>query len=136
MKIKPALLGLLVVCAIGLSPVGAAAVQPTAPPAGYTIEEKYTRKSPDGATTIEQYFNKDTDDWTWQFWVRRQGALTLLDPEPADYPADFIFTSDLKWIVRVQKTGSGESTLYLYRLTPQVFCARARSRSATWRGTI
>jgi hypothetical protein len=53
-----------------------------APPAGYKIEEKYTRKSRDGAITIEQYLNRDTDDWKWQFWVRRQGAFTLLDPEP------------------------------------------------------
>jgi len=50
--------------------------------------------------------------------VRRQGTFTLLDPEPADYPAGFRFTRDLKWIVRGQKTGSGESTLYLYRLAP------------------
>ena len=39
-------------------------------------------------------------------------------PTGAGYPADFIFTSDLKWIVRVQKLGSGTSTLHLYRLTP------------------
>jgi len=48
--------------------------------------------------------------------VRRQGTFTLLDPEPADYPAEFLFTNDLKWIVREQKIGSGTSTLYLYRL--------------------
>jgi hypothetical protein len=86
--------------------------------AGYKIEPKYTQTSPDGAITIEQYLNKDTDDYKWQFWVRRQGTFTLLDPEPADYPADFLFTKDLKWIVREQKTDSGESTLYLYRLAP------------------
>ena len=95
----------------------------------------YTRKSPDGATTIEQYLNKDTEDWKWQFWVRREGAFTQLDAELADYPADFIFTNDLKWIVRVQKIGSGTATLHLYRLTPQGYVPRARSRSASWRGT-
>src|SRR6202000_1091517 len=105
-------------CCIGVCS-GVAAAQPDAPPAAYKIEEKYTQKSPDGATTIEQYLNKDTDDWKWQFWVRRQDTLTLLDPEPAGYPADFIFTGDLKWIVRVQKIGSGTATLHLYRLTPQ-----------------
>ena len=51
-----------------------------------------------------------------RFWVRRQGTFTLLDPDPADYPAEFLFTNDLKWIVREQKIGSGTSTLYLYRL--------------------
>ena len=59
-----------------------------------------------------------TDDWKWQFWVRRKDTFTLLD-EQADYPAGFRFTNDLKWLVRMQKTGSGESTLYLYRLAPQ-----------------
>ncbi|WP_426442121.1 hypothetical protein [Bradyrhizobium genosp. P] len=119
MKVRISSIGLLVVCAIGVSGIGTAAAQPAEPPAGYKIEEKYTEKSPDGAIAVEQYLNKDTDDWKWQFWVRRQDALTLLDPEPADYPAGFRFANDLKWIVRFQKTGSGESTLYLYRLAPQ-----------------
>jgi hypothetical protein len=84
---------------------------------GYKIDPEYTQTSPDGAITIEQYVNRDTDDWKWQFWVRRKDTFTLLD-EQADYPAGFRFTYDLKWIVRMQKTGSGESTLYLYRLAP------------------
>jgi hypothetical protein len=54
-------------------------------------------------------------------WVRREGAFTQLDPgpEPAGYAADFVFTKDLKWIVREQEIGSGTSTLHLYRLTPE-----------------
>jgi hypothetical protein len=111
-------IGLFVACSIGICS-GAAAAQPAAPPAGYKIEEKYTKTSPDGAVAIEQYFNEATDDWKWQFWVRSQGAFTLLDPEPADYPAGFVFTNDLKWTVRVQKIGSGTSTLYLYHLASQ-----------------
>ena len=119
MKTRISWISLFVACSIGVCS-GAAAAQPTAPPAGYKIDEEYTQKSSDGATTIEQYLNKDTDDdWKWQFWVRRQDAFALLDPEPAGYPADFIFTNDLKWIVRVQKIGSGTATLYLYHLTPQ-----------------
>jgi hypothetical protein len=117
-KARTSLIGPLVACSIGVCS-WAAAAEPAAPAAGYKIEEEYTRKSPDGAVTIEQYLNKDTDDWKFQFWVRRQGTLALLDPETAIYPAGFVFTDDLKWIVRGQKTGSGESTLYLYRLTPQ-----------------
>jgi len=105
--------------AIGAWGVGTAAAQPAAPPAGYTIDPQFTQVSTDGAITVEQYLNKDTDDdWKWQFWVRRQTTFTLLDPEPAGYPAAFIFTGDLRWIVRLQKTGSGEQTLYLYRVTP------------------
>jgi hypothetical protein len=118
MKGRISWIGLFVACSIGICSAASAA-QPAAPAAGYNIEEKNTQKSPDGAITIEQYLNKDTDDWKWQFWVRQQGAFTLLDPEPADYPAGFTFTNDLKWIVRVQKIGSGTSTLHLYRLTPQ-----------------
>jgi len=125
MKRRTAWIGLLVACGIGYCS-GAAAAQPAAPPAGYTIQEKETQKSPDGAVAIEQFLNKDTEDWKWQFWVRRQGALTLLDPEPADYPADFIFTNDLKWIIRTQKIGSGTSTLHLYRLTPQGYVAASK----------
>jgi hypothetical protein len=56
-------IGLLVVCGIGVSGIGTAAAQPAGAPAGYKIEEKYTKTSPDGAITIEQYLNKDTDDW-------------------------------------------------------------------------
>ena len=88
MRVTTSLIGLFVACSIGVCS-GAAAAQSFAPPAGYKIEEKYTQKSPDGAITVEQYLNKDTDDWKWQFWVRRQSAFTLLDPEPAGYPADF-----------------------------------------------
>jgi hypothetical protein len=95
-----------------------ARAQPAGPPAGYKIDPEFTKASPDGAITIEQYVNKETDDYKWQFWVRRRGTFTLLDPEPADYPAGFLFTNDLKWIVHEQKIGSGTSTLYLYRLAP------------------
>ena len=119
-------IGLLIACSIGVCS-GAAAAPPAAPTAGYKIDEKFTRKSPDGAITIEQYLNKDTDDWKWQFWVRRQGTLARLDPKPADYPADFIFTNDLKWIVRVQKIGSGTSTLHLYRLMPQGYLRASKT---------
>jgi hypothetical protein len=119
MTVRTCLMGLLVVGGIAAGSIGTAAAQPPAPPAGYQIEEEYTRKSPDGSVTIEQYLNKETDEWKFTFWVRRQGTFAQLDPDPADYPAGFVFTSDLKWIVRGQKTGSGESTLYLYRLTPQ-----------------
>jgi hypothetical protein len=121
MKRRTFLAGLFVTCSVCICHAAAAAPPPAAPPAGYNIDEEYTVKSPDGATTIEQYLNKeDADgDWKWQFWVRRGGDFTLLDPEPALYPADFVFTADLNWIIRVQKIGSGTMTLHLYHLTPQ-----------------
>src|SRR5262249_31118283 len=121
MKVRTSLIGLLVVFGIGVCGVGAAAAQPAGPAAGYNIDAGFTQKSPDGATTIEQYVNKETDDWQWQFWARRDGTFNLLDAEPAGYPAGFRFTNDSKWVVRMQKTGSGELSLYLYRLGPQGF---------------
>jgi hypothetical protein len=42
MKVRIALIGLLVVCGIGLSPIRAAAAEPPAPSAGYTIDPKFT----------------------------------------------------------------------------------------------
>src|SRR2546430_13954449 len=125
MKGRTSWIGLLIACSIGVCS-GAAAAQPAAPPARYKIEEKYTQKSPDGAVTIEQYLNKETDDWKWQFWARREGTFTQLDPEPAGYPAGFRFSNDLKWIVRGQKTGSGEAALYLYRLAPHGYVAASK----------
>jgi hypothetical protein len=105
-----------------LAAVGAAAAQTPGPPEGYKLDPEFTSKSPDGTITIEQYSKDDADKgYTWQFWVRRDDKLTLLDPEPADYPAGFRFTNDSRWLVRMQKTGSGEASLYLYCLAPQGF---------------
>jgi hypothetical protein len=117
-------IGLFVACSIGIC--SGAAAQPAAPPAGYKIDDKFTQKSPDGVTTVEQYLNQDTDDWKWLFLARRQDTFALLDPEPALYPAHFIFANDLEWIVREQKIGSGTSTLHLYRFTPRGYVRATR----------
>src|SRR5262249_8341814 len=117
MKLEISLIGLLVACGVAPGGMSAAIAEPAGPPASYTIDPEFTVKSGDGAITVEQYTNKD--DYTWQFWMRRQGAFTQLESEQAGYPADFIFTNDLKWIIREQKIGSGTSTMHLYRLTPQ-----------------
>jgi hypothetical protein len=112
-------IGLLLACAIG-----AVAAQADGPAADYKIDPQHTSTSPDGATTIEQYARISADgDYTWQFWARRQDKLTLLKPEQPDYAAGFRFTSDSRWLVRMQKTGAGYASLYLYRLGPQGFVA-------------
>ena len=117
MKLKASLLGVFIACG-----VVAASARAAGPPADYQLAPDWTRKSPDGATTIEQYKKINADDgWFWEFWARHQNTQTLLGPEQENYPAGFRFTADSKWIVRMQKTGSGESTLYLYRLGPQGF---------------
>jgi hypothetical protein len=117
MTLKASLIGLFLTCT-----AGAASAAPLAPPADFKIDPQWTRASPDGQTTIEQYAKINPDgDYTWQFWARRADAQALLEPEQPDYPAGFRFTSDSKWVVRMQKTGSGEQSLYLYRLDPQGF---------------
>jgi hypothetical protein len=126
MKVRASLIALLAACGLGTGSIGTAAAQPAAlstqpaaPAAGYKLDPEFNTSAPDGSIAIEQYLNKETDDYKWQFWMRRQGTFTLLDPETAGYPAEFVVTRDLKRIVREQKTGSGEATLYLYRLAPR-----------------
>ena len=73
MRVATALLRALVVCAlvacaISAWSVGTAAAQLAAPPAGYKIDLEFTQVSTDGAMTIEQYLNKDTDD-DWKMAV-------------------------------------------------------------------
>lgn len=102
-------IGLVVSCT-------AASAQPAGPGAGYTLDPDETQKSPDGAIIIEQYHKADADDnWVWQAWARKDNDASQLKPEQ-DYPAGFRFTNDSRWLVRMQKTGSGEAELYLYRL--------------------
>ena len=112
-------IGLLLACAISTT-MG----QSAGPTADYKINPDYTSTSPDGTTTIEQYSKTDADgDYTGQFWARRQDKPTMLKPEQPDYSAGFRFTNDSKWLLRMQKTGSGEQNLYLYKLGPQGFVA-------------
>src|SRR6201995_1420614 len=105
----------------------AAAAPPAGPPAGFTIETDYTVTSPDGAAAVEQYKKPAPDEsYNWQFWVRRADTFSFLAPEQESYPADFRFTNDGRWLVRMQKTGSGELTSYLYRLGPNGFVSATK----------
>jgi hypothetical protein len=113
------LVGMSLACA-----APAMSAQPAGPADEYRIKEEHTSKSPDGATTVEQYFRTDKDEnLIWQFWARRSDAMTLLGPEQEDYAANFRFTRDSRWLVRWQKTGSGEGTMFLYKLGPKGFVA-------------
>ncbi|MGZ5141807.1 MAG: hypothetical protein ACXWCX_28765 [Burkholderiales bacterium] len=123
MNLKAFLRVLFLACAIGSTHAATAA----GPSAEFKINEEHTSKSPDGTTTVEQYYKTDKDDnWIWQFWARRSDSMTLLGPEQEDYAAGFRFTADSHWLVRMQKTGSGELSLYLYKLGPQGFVAATR----------
>jgi hypothetical protein len=115
-------IGVVLACTIGT-----AAAPAPGPSADYTIDPEYTSTSPDKATTIEQYSKTDSDgNYIWQFWARRKDTLTQLKPEQEDYSAGFRFTNDSQWLVRMQKTGSGELTLYLYHLGAQGFAAATK----------
>jgi hypothetical protein len=117
MKLKASLIGVFIACGVVATSARAAG-----PSADYKLDPEWTRKSSDGATTIEQYKKTNADgDLFWQFWARHQNTQTLLGPEQESYPAGFRFTADSKWVVRMQKTGAGEGTLYLYRLGPRGF---------------
>ena len=116
-------LALLAACALGAPPARAAG-----PSADYKIEADNSEKSPDGQTVIEQYHREDKDSWRhWQFWARRGDVQTLLNTdEDADYSAGFRFTNNSRWVARMQKTGSGEMSLYLYKLGDKGFVSATK----------
>ena len=99
------------------------ALAASGPPPGYILTDNpgLSFTSPDGATKIEQYM-KDGGDWDvkWQAWARRGAQMTELKPEQG-YGAGFSWTPDSQWLVRMQKTGSGEQDLYLYHVEKGAF---------------
>ena len=83
-------------------------------------EDTFT--SPDGQVSVEQYSKKKgEDDLVYQFWAfdaKHQHGVLLNPDENTDlagYPAGFRFSADSQWLVRMQKTGAGYHTLFLYR---------------------
>ena len=103
--------------ALALMLAAAPAAAASGPPPGFALSDDpdLAFTSPDGTIRLEQYM-KDADDLdvTWQVWARRGETLTELKPAQG-YPAGFRFTPDSQWLVRMQKTGSGEQDLHLYR---------------------
>lgn len=79
-----------------------------------------TFSSPDGQVRVEQYWMERDNDVLHQFWIfdpKHHGFL-LNRGEGADlagYRAGFRFSSDSRWLVRMQKLGAGYQTLLLYR---------------------
>jgi hypothetical protein len=81
-----------------------------------------TFTSPDGQVSVEQYSKKKgEDDLVYQFWAfdpkHEHGVLLNRDEntDDAGYPAGFRFSPNSQWLVRMQKTGAGYHTLFLYR---------------------
>ncbi|QIF00393.1 polysaccharide biosynthesis/export family protein [Roseimicrobium sp. ORNL1] len=84
----------------------------------------YTSASPTGRFLIEQYHTTTGDIWDWEFWISRKGGgsavkLQTGKRDPAMYGALFSFHPSEKWLIRVQKTGSGDSVAVLYRITKE-----------------
>lgn len=109
--------------ALALTLAASGALAGSGPPPGFTLSDDADLgfTSPDGATKLEQYMKDGGDfDVKWQVWARRGEQMTELKPEQG-YPAGFRFTNDSQWLVRMQKTGSGEQDLYLYRVEKGAF---------------
>jgi len=113
--------------ALTLSAVPARAA--SGPPPGFVLTDNadLAFTSPDGDTKIEQYM-KDGGNWDvkWQAWARHGQQMTELKPEQG-YGAGFSFTPDSQWLVRMQKTGSGEQDLFLYHVKNGAFVSATKA---------
>ena len=114
--------------ALALTLAAAPALAASGPPAGFVLTNNadLAFTSPDGATRLEQYMKDGGDfDVKWQVWARQGEQMTELKPEQG-YGAGFRFTNDSQWLVRMQKTGSGEQDLFLYHVENGAFVSATR----------
>ncbi|MET3912901.1 hypothetical protein ABID59_007275 [Bradyrhizobium sp. S3.3.6] len=115
--------------ALALTLAAASALAASGPPPGFVLTDNadLAFTSPDGATGIEQYMKDGGDfDVKWQVWARRGEQMTELKPEQG-YGAGFRFSSDSQWLVRMQKTGSGEQDLFLYHVENGAFVGATKT---------
>jgi hypothetical protein len=85
-------------------------------------------KAPSGRYSIVQRYNKPKDDLqdkqdfgAWEaivhFTDRSKPDATLAgDPDRYPWPATYCISPDEDWILRLQKTGSGENSAFLYHV--------------------
>lgn len=92
-----------------------------APPEKYVLQSEMTRKSPHGKFLIKHYgWERGDGDWDWQTWIVPVGKSTEAYPLPHSprYPpnreAECFVSSDEKFIVYIQTTGSGDISGDLY----------------------
>lgn len=115
--------------ALALGLAASPALAASGPPPGFVLTDNadLAFTSPDGATRLEQYMKDGGDfDVKWQVWARRGEKMTELKPEQG-YGAGFRFTSDSQWLVRMQKTGSGEQDLFLYHFENGTFASATKT---------
>lgn len=115
--------------ALALTLAATPALAASGPPPGFVLTDNadLAFSSPDGATRLEQYM-KDSEDLfgvKWQVWARHGDRMTELKPEQG-FAAFFRFTADSQWLVRMQKTGSGEQDLFLYHVENGAFVNATR----------
>ncbi|MBR0837834.1 hypothetical protein JQ612_31960 [Bradyrhizobium manausense] len=115
--------------ALALTLAASPALAASGPQPGFVLTDDadLAFTSPDGATKLEQYM-KDSDDLfgvKWQVWARQGERMTELKPEQG-YGAGFRFTNDSQWLVRMQKTGSGEQDLFLYHVENGAFVSATK----------
>ncbi len=113
----------------------------------------YTVKAPSGRFTITQqwwrpdYIATNTDcnasDCGWEatlgFADKSKPQATLAaHPEWYSWPADYRISPDEQWILRDQKTGSGENALFLYHVLPdgQVWRLSQHIDDLVWRALL
>ncbi len=113
----PGIWMLLLLCIASVAPARA-----DGPPAGFKRDADGTLISPDRKVRLEQYVKTTEDgDLIYQFWTfdRDRRRAFLLNPDegddPTGYAAGFHFSPNSQWLERMQKTGAGSQTLFLYR---------------------
>ena len=101
---------LIVSIAFIIAPTFIAKAEVTNAPSGsYLIEQRY----------IEEQSGEDVGHWEaiLRFSDRSKPDATLAaDPDRYLWPATYLISPDEKWILRLQKTGSGENCALLYRV--------------------
>jgi len=113
-----------------------------APSAEYRFadDSEHTFPSPDGTVQVEQYSKELLNSLIWQMWVFDSAHIhgSLLNTGETDavpgqpgglsavaayayHPAEFRYTPNSQWLVRLQKLDGGDSTLFLYHRTGDKF---------------
>jgi len=76
---------------------------------------EYTEQSPKETYTVEQWVDQGDDDWRWQTWVRtKEGEVFQLPKADGIYGATIRFSPSERFLLLLQKTGSGENRALLY----------------------
>lgn len=73
-----------------------------------------TLASPRGTFTIAQHF--DGEVWTSKLHFGKGGRADIMLTNEYPWPADFEVSPDDKWILRIQKSGSGDNVSFLYQM--------------------